>query len=319
MAPAPTRRKLVSLGLVGTGALWDQAYREAVQRCQHRVAVRWMYDAVPAKAEQAARECQAVVAPSLTSLFERPDVDAVLILDAAWYGVYPLELACRFGKPALLTGRWDSTASQLERLSTAAREAGVMIMTAFPRRHTPAMNRLRELIVTKLGPPQFVRLSAETAETAELLNAHRLAELVDWCSYTIGKSPSRWTTSSSFKTAGEGRIELEFPAIAGQSQPLAHIVLKAAAGAEDAPELESLHVECPHGSADIAGESDIAWRNGESEFRDNLASERPSVDLILDQFCRRVVGGLVPVSDLSDAFRAWRFAEAVSERLRVEG
>jgi predicted dehydrogenase len=308
-----SRRKVVSLGLVGTGTLWDQAYRPAIERCQHRVAVRWIYDAVPAKAEQAARECEAAVAPSLTSLFERPDVDAVLILDAAWYGIFPLQLACRFGKPTLLTGRWDSTAAQLEQVASAAREAGVMIMTAFPRRHTPAMNRLRELIVTKLGPPKHLHLAAAMADAAALSDPHLLGALLDWCAYTIGRSPSRWTASSP----QECRIELEFPAAAGQVPPTAHIVFRVADPSAEVAEWESLHVECQSGSADIAGESVIAWRNGERETRDNLASERSSVDLILDQFCRRVVGGLVPVSDLADAARAWRFAEAVAEQWRT--
>lgn len=309
MTDAPIRRKKVSLGLVGSGPLWEQAYRDAVRRHLHHIAIRGVYDAVPARAEQTAREWQAGVAPSLTSLFERPDIDAVVILDAAWYGVFPLELACRFAKPTLLARPCDGALSKIEQIQLAARDAGVTIMAAFPRRHTPAMNRLRELIVTRLGAPTSVRLYASPPDA---LNTDRqwLAHLLDWCFYVVGKSPTRATAAAS---DGDQTITLDFPATGGAKPPAAQIVLRRSdrPADQEAPG-EVLHVECQRGSADVSSDVEIVWRNGRQETRDNLASERPSEDIILDQFCRRVVGGLVPVSDLSDALRAWRFADAVA-------
>jgi hypothetical protein len=310
MADVAPRRKKVSLGLVGTGPLWERGYRDAVRRNLHHIAVRGVYDAVPARGDQTAREWQALAAPSLTALFERPDIDAVVILDAAWFGAFPLQLACRFGKPTLLARPCDGKLSQLEQVQRAAQEAGVMIMAAFPRRHTPAMNRLRELIVTRLGSPTSIRL--EVAEEA-VLDRHHLAELLDWCTYVAGRPPFRVTASPDASC-----IDLEFPPTAGTPRPGARIVLlrpQKPTGGADGNDVEALHVVCQRGSADIVSDEEIAWRNGEQEVRDNLASERSSAEIILDQFCRRVVGGLVPVSDLSDALRAWRFAEALASQL----
>ena len=163
MADVAPRRRKVALGLVGTGPL-GESYLEAVRRQAKHVVIRGVYDAVIARAEQTAREWHAVVAPSLTSLFERSEIDAILLLETAWYGLFPLELACRFRKPVLWTGDWGDDVERLEQIHGSARDLGVTLMAAMPRRHTPATNRLRELMATKFGRPSAVHV--ETCQGA---------------------------------------------------------------------------------------------------------------------------------------------------------
>ncbi len=312
MAGATTRRKLVPLGIVGTGPLWDSHYREALRRLAQRVTIRGVYDAVPARAEQTAREWHAMVAPSLTSLFERPDLEGILILDSAWLGLFPLELACRFTKPTLVSGRWEGDLARHEQLYLSARDAGATVITAFPRRHTPASNRLRELIATKLGSPLAVRAVAVAEIAGESVDIHQLTGLLDWCAYVVGKSPR---LVSAGPTRDGIRIGLEFPSPLGTSGATAEIVLQKSPPGSPTTACETLHVDCQHGVADVTGDADIFWQIGADAVKDDLTSERSSTDILLDQFCRRVVGGLVPVSDLSDALRALRLADTVLTQL----
>lgn len=306
---SPRRRK-VALGLVGTGPLWDQYYQEAVRRKSKHVVIRGVFDAVQARAEQTARDWQAVVAPSLTSLFERPEIDAVLLLDTAWHGLFPLELACRFRKPTLCTGQWGGDVACMERIHASACDAGITLMSAFPRRHTPATNRLRELMVTKLGPPVAVCVETSRIDVSTL-DIHQIASVVDWCGYVVGKAPASATTTFANGAAKKWQIDLEFPAASGMVPvPAAQILLQ-----ESTSETESAQLRFRDGSAIIRGETEIWWQHGGHEVHDSLASEQTSTDIILDQFCRRVVGGLVPVTDLADVLRGLRIGQAIQQQI----
>ena len=59
----------------------------------------------------------------------------------------------------------------------------------------------------------------------------------------------------------------------------------------------------------------LTWHLNESPattFTDEeLQSERDEQQVMLDLFCRRLVGGLIPVADLSDISRALRLIESV--------
>jgi predicted dehydrogenase len=274
--------------------LWDESCREAVQQAANRLVVRAVYDVVPAKAEQVAKERAAAIAPSLTNLFERSDVDAVIVLETAWQDWYALDLACRFHKPTLLFGPWKNDVPRLEQAHRSARDAGVLLMAAFPRRHAPSTIRLRELLATKLGPPRSIAVKIAGTEDP---GCCQLVGLIDWCCSVLGRTPAGITASDVSDSAH--RIVMQF------AQPDKAASIDWQRGEAD----ESLQIECRDGTATIAGDREIVWKNGAQETRDSLASDRSSTEIILDQFCRRVVGGLVPVADLSDVLRSVRLAQ----------
>jgi hypothetical protein len=87
-----------------------------------------------------------------------------------------------------LSGRWEGDLARQEQLFLTARDAGMTVMTAFPLRHTPATNRLRELLATKLGSPLSVKLETVATVAGESLDIHQLTGLLDW-RYIVGKSP----------------------------------------------------------------------------------------------------------------------------------
>jgi len=298
MVTASPRRKQVSLGLVGTSAVWDADYRAAIRMLARYVTVRGVYDTVPARADQTAREWQAVVAPSLMSLYERTEIDAVILLENAWHGWFALNLACRFHKPTLITGPFRGTLADLDHWNLSARDAGVLLMAACPRRHTPATNRLRELMATRLGAPRAIHVDLcvpADAARDELIN------IIDWCSCVVGRAPTAAAVSQV--TDADRDVVLSF----STSDITAQIQVRRSA---DATMTERLQVDGQHGSAWLTGPNDIGWKIGDEERQENLTSDRPSVNIIVDQFCRRVVGGLVPVPHLGDLLRSIRHAES---------
>jgi hypothetical protein len=59
------------------------------------------------------------------------------------------------------------------------------------------------------------------------------------------------------------------------------------------------------------------WRTEHEQGDESLLSERSDVEVMLDHFCRRVVGGLIPVADLGDVRRCYRLARAASESMQT--
>jgi predicted dehydrogenase len=146
----------VGVGIIGLGRRWRR-YRPALAALRDRLAVRAVCDQRPIRAERAARElgCHAAAGP--TDLLDRDDVDAALLLDAQWFGLWPVEQAARVGKPvfcAVPISRDDAHADEVMR---RVRDAGLPAMAAMGPSLCPAVTRLRELLATKLGPPRLVR------------------------------------------------------------------------------------------------------------------------------------------------------------------
>lgn len=306
MSLATPRRKSIALGLVGCVPIWEDAYREVVRRQAKPVSLSGIYHPVPARAEQAARDWECWAAPSLTRLFERRGIDAVALLDAGWLNWYALELAVRFRKPVLMTGPWLEDLSALEPIHLAAREAGVLIMAAFPRRHSPATNRLRELMATKLGPA--AKVTVFTSSTPEQ-HTQQLIDWIDWCCSVLGRPAVSLDFTGSPDKSDAQQISLRFP--------LAHLQAELVCRTSESPaDPEVLQIDCQHGSARILHDREIEWTLDGQSIRESLPHERSGTEIILDQFCRRVVGGLVPVADLGDLLRSARLAEQAGRAAR---
>ena len=70
------------------------------------------------------------------------------------------------------------------------------------------------------------------------------------------------------------------------------------------PEFPKISLRCERGTAEMASETQIRWQsNSLDPVEETLASERTKEEIMLDIFCRRVVGGLIPVADLNDILK----------------
>lgn len=309
MASAP-----VNLGLIGLGPFWESRFRPALTKLSAKLQVVAVYDNVVSRAEQAARETNAHVVGGVSSLVNRADVQALLLLDAGWQGAAALRLVSHCRKPILLAARVDASQSELKQWHHQAVSHGVTAMPAFPHRCTPASNRLQELMATQLGRPLRIEVAISPASMQAVPFATEsdfggqtppppdpLLEWTDWCHYLFRAVPQQVTRRSD----GQG-WHFDFPPLS--SSPLDNRVAVLSLCPEppiiDRPTIDDVRVHCERGEARLLGSTTIEWSADGNQQSEELTAERTETEVLLDHFCRRAVGGLIPVPSLEDLMRA---------------
>lgn len=106
-----------------------------------------------------------------------------------------------------------------------------------------------------------------------------------------------------------------------QDRPFAELVVRRTAsdieGTCNSMGFPKVTVECERGTASIRDVAEITWATENSTKTESLLSERPEVQVNLDLFCRRAVGGLIPVADLRDVCQSMRIAKAAYDSLNI--
>src|SRR5437588_4919504 len=148
--------KRLRVGIIGLGRRWPR-YRQALRGLRKQVAVRALCDQVARAAEEQAGQLGCAAAAGPGDLIERADVDAVLLLGAQWYGLWPLERACRVGKPVFCAVSLARDEAHADDLCPGVRAARLPVLMALPVADAPATGRLRALLAQHLGPARFVR------------------------------------------------------------------------------------------------------------------------------------------------------------------
>src|SRR5262249_40542951 len=147
-------------GVLGLGRRWQARYRPALAALRDRFVVRAVADPIAARTEEQAREmdCDANAGP--IDMLENPGVEAVLLLDEAWYGRWTIEAACRVGKPVCCAAVGD-VEGESNKLCRKVRERNLPVLMAMAHRLSPATRRLQELIANELGPPRVVVVNCQ--------------------------------------------------------------------------------------------------------------------------------------------------------------
>lgn len=333
---------MVKVGLVGPGPLWESRYRPALDRLGAKIGVCAVYDPVAARGEQIAGELKALPIQGMVALSELPSVHAILLIDPGWAGRHALDLLCRSGKPVYIAGTLGADREGLERLNRRAAADDLTLMPEFTLRHTPATARLHELMATRIGRPRKVTIDAVPPDPSDPMafvagtGSEFLVGLFDWCRYVIRTAPVKVDArtaannpegdSTETQSSAVRRVIIEFArSRSGGNSPEAEVVLHrrvdgpATTTSSSDPVDVSVRcrVECEKGEATIRSASEIAWRNGSEEpVTEVLTSDRSAVEVMLDHFCRRVVGGLIPIADVGDVCRGVELARAAEESLR---
>ena len=140
--------------------------------------------------------------------------------------------ASEAGKAIYWAGDLDFDPERDEHVRSAIEDSGVTFMAEFPRRFAPATLRLKELIATRLGPPQlvFCHRRMQVAEqpargTTEDPVRPEFVELIDWCRYVVDREPISVTSiaHSVVNSSGYRCLNLEFPATSDQPTVTAQI------------------------------------------------------------------------------------------------
>lgn len=297
------------VGIIGLGPHWETRYRPVLQKMRNRVRVRAIHDPVFSRAQTAASELACDASQGILTLLRRPDIRAILILDYNWQVPLALRFACDLGKPLYLGGKMSQQIAALQQIHHAVTDRGIEVMPEFPRRYAPSTTRLKELIVTRLG--RVTQLNITTSKAPAELARESLLGLADWCQYLIGAAPEQVRRR---QCSAQEIMEFQFRPTKGETPPVsARIQLEVCEQTAAPPNgIECVcqaEIQCEHGSAWIKSPQDLSWKNGTDAQSERLTSERQDVEVMLDHFCRRVVGGLIPVPSLEDACRALSWLE----------
>lgn len=314
---------MVPVGVVGLSPAWEQRYRPAILSLRSRIDIRAIYDPVLSRAEQAAGLFEADVLTGMRVLARRSDIKALLVFDGGWCGRETIRLLCQTGRPLFLGGAIGTDAGPLDRLCAEVADCGVTVMPELGQRYTPATMRLRELIATQLGPP--VRMTIEAEAPAVPPDGQPLGSLpwngfvsglLDWCCAVLPTRPTEVEMRAS-PTGGPETIHILFarPRSGGETPAITIQIHAGTTASATRPPV--FHVECVRGRAEIRSAHRIVWHSLDQDGDEHLTAERNDLQVMLDHFCRRVVGGLIPVADLTDIRRAWILAEAAAESLKV--
>src|SRR4051812_30923238 len=205
------------IGVIGLGRRWRRRYRPALLALPERFRIQVVYDQVLQRALREAQQLSCAAAVGLTELFERDSVDAVLLLDPQWFGLWPLELACRAGKPVFCCIGLDRDDGHADALCQQVQASRLPVMVEMAPRQAPATARLRDLLATELGPARLVVCESIQPAGGPRQPPRRRSglgsvgiPLVDWCTSLLGADPVR-TQGDGVDALGLARLLLEFP------------------------------------------------------------------------------------------------------------
>jgi len=195
----------LQVGVIGLGRRWRR-YRPLLARLREHVEVRAVCDQIVHRAEIEAQQLDCAAALGPAELLERSDVEAVLLLDAQWYGLWPLEHACRVNKPVLCVSSPASDEAHADTLRQQIQSRNLPVLMALPPLLAPATRQLRELLTHRLGQARLVRVdwSMGPHPNGDLLATDAVLPLLAACAWLLDDVPrSVWTLdgeSASFVT-----------------------------------------------------------------------------------------------------------------------
>lgn len=289
------------VGVIGLGRRW-QRYRSLLARLREHVEVRAVYDQVVRRAEIEAEPFSCAAAGGPAELLERPDVEAVLLLDAQWYGLWPLEHACRVNKPVLCALSPASDAAHADAVCERIQGRGLPVLMALPPLLAPATRHLRELLTHRLGQARLVRADWSMAPHAggDLLDNPTVLPLLAACAWLLDDVPrSVWTLDgdrASFVT-----LMLRFGC-----DRLAQVNLWTAAAGRTLPRFE---VVAEAGTATAALPRQLRWRDADGQHAQRLPP-RPTELSSLERFILALRADQPLRPSFEDAYQALTWLRA---------
>jgi predicted dehydrogenase len=295
--------KHLRIGIIGLGQRW-QRYRQALAELRRHLVVRALCDQVAHRAEEQARQLGCAAAAGPVDLLDRSDVDAVLLLDAQWYGLWLLERACRVGKPFFCGPSLVHDDHHADALKAQVQAARLPVLMALPAAAAPATQRLRELLADPLGPPCLVRADHSFPRAAvPPLDSPAVLPLLHTCAALLGGSPvSIWAAGAE----GFATLVLEFGA--GRH---AQVTLRTIPFPGRAWRLEAVAARGT-GVAVLPGR--VYWRDAAGRHLQHVTRPTPERTL-LERFVRALRTGQAPRPGFDDAYQAltWRRAALRSQ------
>jgi predicted dehydrogenase len=313
---AHSKTNPLRVGVIGLGPRWRNRYRPALAALSDCIQVTALCDQVAQRAAREAKRQGCTCAAGPTALLESSLVEAVLLLDPQWHRLWPVQTACRMGKPVFCCGGLDLDDGHAEDICREVRERQVPFMIEVAHRQAPALRELKNLLQSSLGPARL--LVCELAEPVHLHSRDQTGTgldtaLLSCCRYLIPEEPVR-ILASVCKASGLASWHIELHdrraiQITRYSAPLARSTLRFLVVTERATATAELRRR-------------LRWHDGRGAHVWLVPDAEPVGNALLHEFYRVAREGAAPEPGLDEASRllSWLRAAALSrqEGRRVE-
>ncbi|MDB4756604.1 MAG: Gfo/Idh/MocA family oxidoreductase [Pirellulaceae bacterium] len=318
----------LNVGLIGIGDDWENRHRPALKTLSDRFEVKGVCSDTAIKSRKVAQDFGAIQFDGFRSLIQREDIDAVLCLAKDWVGPLPMFAACDHGKAIYSSSALGLDQDRANQVKQRVEDSGVAFMAEFAMRHTPATNRLKELIATRLGQPKMIfcteRIPQSGTPNGKSINTNKLLmELIDWCSYIIGEVPCQIQGSdhrfdsqgnqSEYKLVSLGYEDDRGQTIASSQISISGIIPSEWQDALGFRRPAKLQINCENGVAYIDSSSTLIWFDKAGQHTESLDADRPVGEQLLTLFHRAVTSLIRKTDDLEDAFRARRMIDVAQQ------
>jgi predicted dehydrogenase len=309
----------VRLGIVGLGRRWQRRYLPALTALNERFSIAGVCDPVKQRAAAEARRLGCPSAAGPNALLERDDVDALLIADHQWFGLWPVEQACRLGKPALCGATRDCLDAHLSTIYEKAQTAGIPVVMALTFRLEPAAVRLLELCQTEIGPARFL-LCDEIRPSSRAQRPYSAAcpdpdsiwrtlgdsgiSCLDYGAWLLGDAPTA-VSATGLGQEGIGMLIFQFGA-----ERAIHMIGRRLPAARPALRLQVIGEQA---SATVKWRGLVSWTSRTGTHWQRLTRQRPRAELLLEHFWRVVREGETPVAGLPEAYRIFTWLRAAAD------
>ncbi|TWT57459.1 hypothetical protein KOR42_08200 [Thalassoglobus neptunius] len=294
-------KEVLSLAIIGYSEDNDRQLIELIKSAPRLILKAIHADSLET-ARQAAKEHGVSYYGSICRLINSPKIDGLIVSSDRWIGLPKWNPISSCEKPVLLRSSAFGDSSRVERLYTLTQGLSSLILPELFNRWTPSTLRLRELLATRLGPLNSMKVVCQETED----RASLIAKL-DWCLAMIQEAPltivpDQEQQSVSVQVADSRNVT---------------IVIDFQGNRDSSHATVESSVTCKGGVANLFGADTLAWECGGPQYEESLEHERSSLKVCLDLFGRRIAGGIVPIPDLGDAVRAHHLAAHILTSLET--
>jgi len=286
------------VGVIGLGRRWRRRYKPALSALSDLFTIGSVCDEIQGRAAAEARSLGCLV-QGPAALIQRADIDAIVMSDSQWFGLWPVELACTAGKPVFSAVPLEADRTHVGQIVERVRAAALPFMLETVPRAAPELARLQAIVEAELGAPRLARvevtrpplmrapLSAAASES--------LVPFVDWTTRVFHSEP----VGATCATAGSMRLwTLDFGG--GKA---AEIVQREAAGACQ----NRFEVVAAHGRITVELPGLLTWNVRDGRQVQLLRRRAPVGRQLLTDFHRVVTADAAPEPGLADAYRMLRW------------
>lgn len=283
---------VLNVGVIGLGRRWQQRYMPALLRERRRFHVKAVCDQSRWRTAELARQLGCEAAEGPTDLMETADLDAVLLVDPQWYGLWPLEVACRMQLPVFCVPSLETDPEHAEEIGQRIEAAALPVQFAFPSSVAAAARRLQQLLDRRFGKTRRVFLRLQSPSPAAI------GEWLLWCNGLFNDPADAAAMASSKSGTGTEVIHLQW------ADGRDAVVLVEPAGSQR----QVAEVTAEKGRLAVRWPGRVRYRCGPALVCEDWSARLSPERRLLRQFYRLVMDGVPAGGGIADARRAFALA-----------